>query len=409
MLKSMYRRLFVFFVFIQIALLSGCVGLDPNIHNFNLTKISQIDEDGIKILHEKISLNGKDISIYTAEFSPLKYSFELVRAQGKIDGSDRVSHIAKEKNAILAINGGFFSIYEMKGIKLPSYNLNTCYPNDLSPYNALPSRILKVDNNWYGSFFELNSAVGWNKDGNSFVVGKISSRLVVKYNDKLIKINSLNKYLEGEDSAVFTSVWGNSIPIYEQGIMVTVQDNKVKKVVQFFNTRSHFLSIPKDGFVLYLKDSQNISQFEVGKPMKLNFQIDSENDENTREWNKADYILSGVPFLIKNGKINYNYPNSAFYLDAHARTAVCKLRNKNLLLFVATGSDEVTGKKIGLGIPKLSELMLDKGCLEAINLDGGHSSVFYYKGNILNRSFPKNEDDCSQLHERSVSDAIIVR
>lgn len=410
MLNFSCRQLFVFFALqIPIVFLFGCTSLEPNIHNFDLIRISHVDENGMKVLHEKMILNSKEVSIYTAEFSPTKYSFELVRAQGKIDGSDRVSHIAKEKNAILAINGGFFSIFESNGIKLPGYNLNTCYPNNLNPYVALPSRILKIEDNWYGSLSELNSAVGWNKNGKSFVVGKILSDIIVKYNGRLIKINSLNKYIEGESAVIFTPVWGKALPVYKQGVVVFVEDNKIKKINQLLNTRGNFLTIPKNGFVLYLKDNQSISSFEVGKEMKLNFQIKSENDENVKEWNKVDYILSAVPFLIKNGKINYNYPSSSFYLNAHARTAVCKLRNKNLLLLVATGSDEVTGRKTGLGIPQLSEFMFDKGCLDAVNLDGGHSSVFYYKENILNRTFPKNEDDCTQLHERAVSDSIIVK
>ena len=411
MLTFQFRYLFIFFVFIDVIFLSGCVGLNANsnIHDSDLVKVSQINENGIKILHEKINLNGNDIHIYTTEFSPKKYSIELVRAQGRLDSSDRVSHIANEKNAILAINGGFFSIYDTNGVKLPTYNLNTCYPNDFSPYYAMPSRILKIDDNWYGSFSDMNSAVAWNKNGKNFVVGKIASNIQIEYLNKIIKINLLNKYLEGEDSAVYTSVWEKSIPIYKKGVIVSVQDNKIKKIAQLKNTRGNYLTVPKNGFILYLKDIEYLSMFEVGKKIKLNFQIDSERNENIKDWNNADYILSGIPLLIKNGKMNYNYPNSAFYTNAHARTAICKLRNENIVLFVVTGSDEVTGRKTGLSISQLSEFMFDKGCLDAINLDGGHSSVLFYKGNILNRSFPTNEEDCVKLHERSVSDAIIVK
>jgi exopolysaccharide biosynthesis protein len=355
-------------------------------------------------------LEKNEIDIFSAEFPSSKFSIELVKSFDKIDSSDRVSNLAKQKNAILAINGGFFSIHEhKKGIKLPGYNLNTCYPNIYSPYSALPSRILKINEKWYGSFSEFNSSVGWDKDGKNFVVGKISSFPILKYNGQNIPFLVLNKYVENFNFVVFTSVWSRPVPLNKKGLVITVKKNKISKIEKVIKPRGNLINIPNNGFVIYTSDIENKYNFEKGKEIILNMNIHSESNEDIRKWNNVDYILSGVPYLIKNGIINTDYSDSSFFINAHARTAICKLKNKNILFLVANGSDEVTGKSIGLGIPDLTKLMMDKGCTDAINLDGGHSSVFYFKGKVLNRTFPADEEDCFKLHERAVSDVIVVK
>ena len=404
--KNTYKICLIFFIINYF--IYGCVSNDLNKID-NLKKVNEFNENNMKIIHEKF-LDKNEIEIFSAEFSTSKFSIELVKSFDKIDSSDRVSNLAKQKNAILAINGGFFSIHEhKKGIKLPGYNLNTCYPNIYNPYSALPSRILKINEKWYGSFSEFNSSVGWDKDGKSFIVGKISSLPILKYNGKNIPFLVLNKYIENYNFVVFTSVWSRPVPLNKKGMVITVQKNKILKIEKILNPRGNLINIPNNGFVIYTNDIDNKYNFEKGKEINLDIVIHSENNEDIRKWNSVDYILSGVPYLVKNGIANKDFSDSSFFINAHARTAICKLKNKNILFLIANGSDEVTGKSIGLSIPDLTKLMIDKGCIDAINLDGGHSSVFYYKGKVLNRSFPVNENDCFKLHERAVSDVLIVK
>ena len=402
------KKKFAIYFFFGAAFFQGCI-VTKSAQISYLTNVSEINENNIIIKHEKF-VDKNEIDIFSAEFPASKFSVELAKAFDKNDASDRVSNLAKQKNAILAINGGFFSIYDHKsGVKLPGYNLNTCYPNVFDPYSALPSRNLKIKEKWYGSYSEFSSAVGWNKNGRKFIVGKISTIPFIKYSAQMIRAPNLNKYIENNNFVVFTSVWGRSVSLNKKGLIVTAQKDKIIKVEKIKNTRGNIISIADNGFVFYINDIDNKYRFEKGKNISLEIKIQSENNENIETWNEVEYIISGVPYLIKNKNLNMNFPDSSFYLNAHARTAICKLENKNWLFLVANGSDEITGKSIGLGILELSKLMLDKGCTDAINLDGGHSSIFYFKGKVLNRNFPADEDNCFKLHERSVSDVIIVK
>jgi hypothetical protein len=58
----------------------------------------------MKIIHEKF-VDKNDIDIFSAEFSTSKYSIELVKSFDKIDSSDRVSNLAKQKNESFVIAG----------------------------------------------------------------------------------------------------------------------------------------------------------------------------------------------------------------------------------------------------------------------------------------------------------------
>ena len=84
-------------------------------------------------------------------------------------------------------------------------------------------------------------------------------------------------------------------------------------------------------------------------------------------WNSGDYKKSGR--LLKKGKICIKQNNSR-----HPRTAIGFDKNKKIVTMVVVDGRQ-KGYSEGVSLYELAEIMKSCGCFEAINLDGGGSSI----------------------------------
>jgi exopolysaccharide biosynthesis protein len=87
------------------------------------------------------------------------------------------------------------------------------------------------------------------------------------------------------------------------------------------------------------------------------------------------------------------------YTQRHPRTAIGWRADGTLVLVVVDGRQPRIS--VGMTINELAHLMLDLGCVEAINLDGGGSSTMVIRNKIVN-----NPSDSTG--ERPVSDALLI-
>lgn len=95
---------------------------------------------------------------------------------------------------------------------------------------------------------------------------------------------------------------------------------------------------------------------------------------------RYDSLLAGIgggPRLIKNGLMNYTYDEEVFFgsgVDgelANPRTAVGYTAARHVILLAADGRQT---NSAGVTLPELAQIMLDLGCVDAMNLDGGGST-----------------------------------
>lgn len=86
--------------------------------------------------------------------------------------------------------------------------------------------------------------------------------------------------------------------------------------------------------------------------------------------------IGGAPTLVKNGQIHVTYDEEVMFgsgvgLDnGDPRTAVGYTANDHVIMLVADGR----GTSVGVSLPELAQIMIDLGCVEAMNLDGGGST-----------------------------------
>ncbi|OGC22801.1 hypothetical protein A2291_00575 [candidate division WOR-1 bacterium RIFOXYB2_FULL_42_35] len=123
-------------------------------------------------------------------------------------------------------------------------------------------------------------------------------------------------------------------------------------------------------------------------------------------------LISGGPRLIKKGRLYVSKLTEKFQNDIArgraARTAIGITKQDQILLVTV----DVISKKnnnpydqrknsIGVTLEELSQLMLDLGAVEAMNLDGGGSSTMFVKDQVVNNP--------TGGQQRLVSNAIILK
>lgn len=83
------------------------------------------------------------------------------------------------------------------------------------------------------------------------------------------------------------------------------------------------------------------------------------------------------------------------------RSAIGQTKNGEVLLLIVDGRSP--GYSIGCTVGELAEIMARYGAYQAINLDGGSSSIMYYKGREITRSSAANGDE-----GRNIPDGFVV-
>ncbi len=105
-------------------------------------------------------------------------------------------------------------------------------------------------------------------------------------------------------------------------------------------------------------------------------------------------VISAYPRLVINGVARHT-PVEAYLLPRHPRTAMGW--NKDTIFVVV--ADGRTPQSAGMTMQQIADYMKSLGCTEAINLDGGGSSIVVHNGKIVNRP--------SDGRERPVVTAIV--
>ena len=121
----------------------------------------------------------------------------------------------------------------------------------------------------------------------------------------------------------------------------------------------------------------------------------------------AKTAIGGGPLLIDNGKFRDSYVEELFNGASgigpdtnQPRTAIGVTADKKMVLFVCEGR-QMTEGVAGLTTADVANVLLDLGCVEAINLDGGGSSCMLVNG--------KETIKVSDGSQRAVASTIMIK
>lgn len=307
-------------------------------------------EKGVKHVRMIRYYNNKPVRINIVELSTGvndNLSVEPAIASDTLAARSKISRIAQRENAIVAINGGYFK-----------------------PQTGVPLGTLMINGKVYTGPIYDRVAMGIFENG--YGMARVQLKASLETNIGGLKIDNINQpRMLSTHTIVYTPDWGEiSPPCPKYGKQITIQDGKLVNV-------SYGVSkIPQNGYVV-VGSAKNIDSIIKAKRFKLNIKMNP-------EWKDVKHIISGGPYLVKNGDIyvDMTAQKLAAIGGRNPRTAIGYTRDNHLIMLTADGRE---GSSIGLTLMELAGLMKELGCVNAMNLDGGGSTVMYIKGQVVNR------------------------
>lgn len=139
----------------------------------------------------------------------------------------------------------------------------------------------------------------------------------------------------------------------------------------------------------------------LGSDAETNTLLPLFHPENKEIWNSCENILGGAPLLV----IDFTIPNfteeslrKPFVEERYSRTAI-GLKENGLVIIAFVEGPQST-KSSGMTLAELAEFMLSRGCKDAINLSGGHSSALYYNKEVIHSGL---------IEEKAVGNVVIIK
>lgn len=163
--------------------------------------------------------------------------------------------------------------------------------------------------------------------------------------------------------------------------------------------RIKLIDVSQNGFKGYLLEVNNPAHVKVAATQYLGDR--GQKAEEIASEYEAKAVINGGAFSDPSGKGKGGEPaitqgDGGWGLAP--RTAIGQKKDGTILMLVIDGRQVGS---IGATLKDVQEIMLEYGAFNAANLDGGASSVLYYKNKIINHP-------CSQYGERNAPSFFIV-
>jgi exopolysaccharide biosynthesis protein len=236
-----------------------------------------------------------------------------------------------------------YVIADLKDRKL-NFTTDTTYKRRFTPqqfYEKNQQPLLVVN----GTFFDFAT----NRNLNA----------VIK-DGKLVSYNVHTTALKGKDTLMYLHTFRSAIGI-----------NKKRKA---------------DVAWLYTDSSARFAKAFTDKPIFIKDSLTSVNSQavlkDAKKW-KMQTAIAGGPVLVQNGEVKVTNNEERMFTgkaieDKHPRTAMGYTADGKLIILVVQG--RMPGIAEGASLTQLAKLLLDLGCVEALNLDGGGSSCMLVNG-----------------------------
>ena len=236
-----------------------------------------------------------------------------------------------------------------------------------------------------------NNAVGFRADG-SAVIGApglyvtmaypTEETTVINYNKSLTTVNGVVLYSRDYDTLTKNAINAYNVIVKpvstepdedggEQPKMWLGLNDTLELEVQY-SGECYSCEIPEDGFVLsiamdtaYKTALQSMQSLKAGDIVTISTQTDE-------AWADVVYACGGDEMLVENGQAK-----NTFVLDSAnrrtCRTAVGIKEDGSMVFYTMDGLQ--SGYSAGLTLRELAVRMQELGCVTAVNLDGGGSTI----------------------------------
>ncbi|MBQ9914607.1 MAG: phosphodiester glycosidase family protein, partial [Clostridia bacterium] len=302
---------------------------------------------------KKLFENGwQDIHIVTADLNEKHLKFDVLSSQSGKSHLENTYDSAKAADAIAAVNADFF-------LKTSESKRGSGIGLEIS------DGIIRTSP---AAYEQMNALYQVEKTG-EFLFDMFSYEFTVTAPDEeSAPISVINKYDSMTGIVLYTPDWGEMTPGSAGNVLeVVVEDG----VVTAKNRDVGPVAIPEDGFVLACDLSMHTF-------LDDHLQVDDEIElsiTTTPDYETIKTAVGGGGMLLVEGQVQTEYSHTVS--GTHPRTAVGIDKTGKIITLVV-----VDGRRTGatgMTMPQLGQLMKDLGCYNAMNLDGGGSSLMALK------------------------------
>lgn len=307
--------------------------------------------DGVKHVRMVRYINGRPVKINVVEVNQkLNPNIEISPQLASTNLKNRatIRTIASRNNSIAAVNGTYFK-----------------------PQTGVPLGTLMIDKKIYTGPIYNRVAMGIGKG--EYQMSQLGIDSYVRAGGAQIKVDNINQpRMLSTYVLLYTRDWGQTSPTppkYGINIAINSQGDIISKSYGS-------VSIPNQGYVLS-GPKEKLQPFFNASKAELDVKMDP-------VWDNVDHIISGGPYLVKEGQVyvDVTAQKLASITGKNPRTAIGYTKDNEFIMVTVDGREEASA---GMTLGELAKLMKEFGCTNAMNLDGGGSSVMYVSGRIVNK------------------------
>ncbi len=314
-------------------------------------KNSMIYDVALGVKHIKLTktINGRPVRINVVEINQklnpnLQINPQL--SSSRLASKSTITTLARKNNSLVAINGTYFK-----------------------PQTGVPLGTLMINGKMYTGPIYNRVAMGIFDNG--FDMARLELNAQVKSFKGNVKVDNINQpRMLSTHVIVYTPEWGSFAPTSPKyGKQIAVEKGKIISI----GTQS--MPIPQNGYVIVGPD-ERLAKIYKAKHIDLDI-------KTIPNWENVKHIISGGPYLVKNGEVFVDMTEQKLGAigGKNPRTAIGYTQDGNFIMVAVDGRE---GASVGLTLKELAWFMKSIGCTNAMNLDGGGSTVMYVNGRVVN-------------------------
>lgn len=317
----------------------------------NRYKNSMIYDVALGVKHIKLTktINGRPVRINVVEINQklnpnLQINPQL--SSSRLASKSTITTLARKNNSLVAINGTYFK-----------------------PQTGVPLGTLMINGKIYTGPIYNRVAMGIFDEG--FDMARLELNAQVKSFKGNLKVDNINQpRMLSTHVIVYTPEWGSfAPPSPKYGKQIAVENGKIVSI------GTQTMPIPHNGYAIVGPD-ERLSKLYRAKHVDLDI-------KTIPNWDNVKHIISGGPYLVKNGEVFVDMTEQKLGAigGKNPRTAIGYTQDGNFIMVAVDGRE---GASVGLTLKELAWFMKSIGCINAMNLDGGGSTVMYVNGRVVN-------------------------
>jgi hypothetical protein len=322
---------------------STAKGPEPSAPSALDPRLQALLGSGVQLERGVQRLGSQRLLVHSVRLDPRSTPIDLrpLNRPDGMQGLSSLSQLARQEQALIAINGGYFN-----------------------RVTRLPLGALRDNGRWLSGPILNRGAMGWSQASlPSF--GRLSlEEVVIDPSGQRWPVNTLNSGYLQKGLSRYTADWGRSYQaISGQEMGVLMRHGSVQERYDFGQLNG---GVPlQNGDVLLVARGGLVLPWGPGDRLTLSSRV---NDSVGQQ----PFVVGGGPLLLQNGRIVLNGTAEGFssgFLSQGAPRTVVGSDGRQLWLITLQGVDDA-----GPTLDESARLLQQLGLRDALNLDGGSST-----------------------------------